>query len=284
MVVENQPIEGGVLKTKLALGHATHFLLQGTTAEGNVLFSNAISATKDGVHEIKTALTLTPGVEIEGKIEGLPADDEGNGCVVAKVFVKSDGDTNQIMKGYPPSVPWTAWAPVGSDGRFHFKAMPRGMVSLTGLGKGWITRGGYGIESSILVNTATMDGKVSVVLNTKPCSRRTVRVLLPDGSPAAGATVKLSLAGIGMITYGRENLHAEDAEKHALFDKETWAARQVVADEQGMVVLENRPAGKVFCQVYWTDPKTQHPHGGSASISFDEQATTTPVEMKVIQR
>lgn len=284
LVVENQPIEGGVIKTKLALGHATHFLLQGKTAEGNVLFSNAISATKDGVHEIKTALTLTPGVEIEGKIEGLPADDEGTGCVVAKIFVKSDGDMNQIMKGYPPNVPWTAWAPVGSDGRFHFKAMPRGMVSLTGLGKGWITRGGYGIDSSVLVNTATTAGKVSVVLNTKPCSRRTVRALLPDGSPAAGATVKLTLPGIGVMTYGRENVYAEDAEKHARFDKETWAAKQVVADDQGLVILENRPAGKVFCQVYWTDPKTQHPHGGSASISFDEQATNTPVEMKVMER
>lgn len=281
MVAENQPIEGGVIKARLALGHATHFLLQGMTANGDVLFSNAISAAKDGGHEIKTALSLTPGVEIDGEIEGLPADDAGTGCVVAKVFVKSDGDMNQVMKGYPPNVPWTAWAPVGSDGRFHFKAMPRGMVSLTGLGKGWITRGDYGIESSILVNTASKAGKVRVVLNTSRCSRRTVRVLLPDGSPAAGAIVKFALPGIGMITYGRENLHAEDADKHARFEKETWAARQVVADDQGLVILENRPAGKVFCLVYWMDPKTQHPHWGSASISFEEKEGDKPVDMKV---
>ena len=281
MFVVNQPIEGGVLKTKLALGYTSHFLLQGTTAEGNVLFSKAIGAAEEGALEIKGALSLTPGVEIEGEIEGLPADDEGTGCVVAKVFVKSDGEMNQIMKGHPPSAAWTAWAPVGSDGRFHFKAMPRGMVSLTGLGKGWITRGPFSVDSPTLVNTAGLSGKASVTLNTKPCSKRTVRVLLPDGSPAAGATVKLSLPGIGMMTYGWENVYTEDAEKHARFDKETWAARQVVADDQGLVILENRPAGKAFCLVYWTDPKTQHPHWGSGSISFEEKEGDKPVEMKV---
>ncbi len=281
MIATNQPIEGGVLKTKLALEHSTQILLQGTTAEGNALFSKAIDAAKDGALEIKGALSLTAGVEIDGKIEGLPADDEGTGCVVAKVFVKSDGEMNQIMKGHPPSVPWTAWAPVGSDGRFHFKAMPRGMVSLTGLGKGWITRGPYSVDSPTLVNITGLSGKASVTLNTKPCSKRTVRVLLPDGSPAAGATVKLSLPGIGMMTYGWENVYTEDAEKHARFDKETWAARQVVADDQGLVILENRPAGKAFCLVYWMDPKTQHPSWGSGSISFEEKEGDKPVEMKV---
>lgn len=281
IIKENQPIEGGVLKTKLALEHGTHILLQGMTAEGNVLFSKAIGAVKDGALEIKGALSLTPGVEIDGKIEGLPADDEGTGCVVAKVYVKSDGEINQIMKGHPPSVAWAAWAPVGSDGRFHFKAMPRGMVSLTGLGKGWITRGPYSVDSPTLVNITGLSGKASVTLNTKPCSKRTVRVLLPDGSPAAGATVKISLPGIGMMTYGWENVSTEDAEKHARFDKETWAARQVVADDEGLVVLENRPAGKVFCLVYWMDPKTQHPSWGSGSISFEEKEGDKPVELKV---
>lgn len=284
MVAENQPIEGGVLKARLALEHSTHFLLLGRTAEGKVLFSNAIEATKDGAREIKTALNLSPGVEIDGQIEGLPADDEGTGCVVAKVFVKSDGEMNQIMKGHSPNVPWTAWAPVGSDGRFHFKAMPRGMVSLTGLGRGWITRGALGslnIESSTLVNATGPSGKVSVTLNTKPCTKRTVRVLLPDGSPAAGAIIKSTLPGIGMTTFGRDNIYTEDAGKQARFDQETWAAKQAVADDQGLVILENRPEGKAFCMVYWTDPQTQHPHWGSASITFEEKESDKPVEMKV---
>ena len=284
MVKENQPIEGGVLKTRLALEHGKYFILQGTTAEGQVLFSNAIAATKGGAREIKGALTLAPGVEIDGKIEDLPADDEGTGCVVANVYVKADGEMNQIMKGNPPSVPWMAWAPVGRDGRFHFKAMPRGVVSLTGLGKGWITRGPFSRDSPTLVNAANSAGKVTVTLNIKPCVKRAVRVLLPDGSPAAGATLKLALPGIGMSTLGRENLHLEDPEKHARFNKEAWAARQVVTDDEGGVVLENRPAGKAFCMVYWTDPKTQHPRWGSASITFPEQQEDKPVEIKVTEK
>lgn len=83
------------------------------------------------------------------------------------------------------------------------------------------------------------------------------------------------------MTYGWENVSTEDAEKHARFDKETWAARQVVADDEGLVVLENRPAGKVFCLVYWMDPKTQHPSWGSGSISFEEKEGDKPVELKV---
>ena len=58
----------------------------------------------------------------------------------------------------------------------------------------------------------------------------------------------------------------------------------MVADDQGEVILENRPAGKAFCIVYWTDPKTQHPRWGSASIAFTEQEGDKPVEVKVTEK
>lgn len=284
LVAEKQPLKGGELKARLALEHSSYVMLQGTTADGRVLFSNALGPVKNGVLEIKQALTLMPGAEIEGKIEGLPADEEGTGGVVAKIFVKGHGEPSQIMKGYPPSVSWMAWAPVGRDGRFHFKAVPAGMVSLTGLGKGWITHGLLDFDSSTLVNTATPTGKVSVSLNTKPCSKRSVRVLLPDGKPAAGATVKVELPALGMLSYNRTKLQAEDAEKRERFDKEPWAARQMVADDQGIVILENRPPGKVYCQVYWTDAETQHPHWGSANVTFSDQDAKTPLEMQVSEK
>ena len=84
-----------------------------------------------------------------------------------------------------------------------------------------------------------------------------------------------------MTTFGRDNIYTEDAAKQARFDKEPWAARQAVADDQGLVILENRPAGKAFSLVYWTDPQTKHPHWGSASITFEEKESDKPVEMKV---
>jgi beta-lactamase regulating signal transducer with metallopeptidase domain len=284
MIAENQPLQDGVLKTRLALEHGNHFMLQGTTAEGKVLFSNAIGVAKDHSEEVKAALTFTPGVEIEGKIEGLPADDEGTGCVVAKVFVKSEGAMNQIAKGYPPSVPWTVWAPVGRDGRFHFTGMPRGMLSLSGLGKGWITRGPLGINSATLVNISTSTGKVSTSLSTKPCVTRTVRILLPDGSPAAGAAVHLEWPGLDMMSFGRINMPAEDAEKYEQFKKETWTARQAVTDAQGRVILENRLPGKSYFSVFWADAKTHRPHWGMAYFSLEEQETKVPQDVQVTEK
>lgn len=284
MVEENQPLNGGVIKTRLALEHGSHIVLQGTTAEGKVLYSKAVGPDKNEVREIKAAPTFTLGVEIEGKIEGLPADDEGTGGVMAHVFVKSDGEPTQLMKGHAPNVPWTTWAPVGRDGRFHFKGLPRGMVSLTGLGKGWITRGTVSVTNSTQVNTFSAKEKVMVTLNIMPCTRRVVRVLLPDGGPAAGATVHLELPGHGMMTSTRDKMLAEDAEKYAQFKKAPWAARQMPVDDEGRVVLENRPAGKIFCQVFWSDPQTRQPRVGSGSISFAEQETDTPMEMKVTER
>ncbi len=284
MIEENQLLLDGMLKTRLALEHGNYFMLQGTTAEGKVLFSNAIGVGKDHSEEVKAAPTFMPGVEIEGKIEGLPANDEGTGGVVARVYVKSEGEMNQIAKGYPPSVPWIVWAPVGRDGRFHFTGMPRGSLSLSGLGKGWITRGPLSIESSTLVNIANSTGKVSTTLRTSPCSARTVRILLPDGSPAAGAAVHLEWPGLNMMSFGRIHMYSEDAEKYEQFKKQTWTARQTVADDQGQVILENRPPGKTYCQVYWFDPKTKHPRSGSANFTIEDKETKSPVEIKVTEK
>ncbi|MDI1312525.1 M56 family metallopeptidase [Prosthecobacter sp.] len=284
MIAENQLLQGGELRTQLALEHGTHFLLQGTTAEGQVLFSKAIGASKAPGREVKMAVTLLPGVEIEGKIEGVPADYDGTGGVVARVYVKSEGELNQIAKGYPPTVPWTVWAPVGRDGRFHFTGIPRGMLNLAGLGKGWTTRGPLSIDSSTLVNIANSTVKESVTLSARPCVTRTMRILLPDGSPAAGATVQFEWPGLSMMGYSRMNMHAEDAEKYAQFKKEPWTARQAVADDQGLVTLGNRVSGKTHCQVFWTDPKTLHPHSGTAYYSIEEQATKTPLDIQVTEK
>jgi beta-lactamase regulating signal transducer with metallopeptidase domain len=284
LIVEDQPLQDGRVKTRLALEQGTHFLVQGTTAEGKVLFSKAISATKEPGEEVRMSVPLTSGVEIEGKIDGLPLGYEGNGGVIARVYVKSEGEMNQIMKGYPPSVAWVVWAPVARDGSFHFTGMPRGMVSLCGLGKGWTTRGPLRVESATLVNIANSTGREVVNMSTRPCINRTARILLPDGTPAAGATVQLNWPGLEMMTYGRMNMHAEDAAKHAQFKKEPWTATQLVADDQGQITLLNRVAGKGFCQVYWTDPKTQRPRSGTGYFTIEEQASNSLVEIRVTEK
>ncbi|WP_395739082.1 M56 family metallopeptidase [Prosthecobacter sp.] len=284
LIAEDQPLQDGRVKTRFALEHGTYFLLQGTTADGRVLFSKAIRAAKDRSEEVKMTVALTPGVEIEGKVEGLPSDYEGDGGVIARVYVKSEGEMNQIMKGYPPSAPWVVWAPVGRDGRFHFTGMPRGMVSLCGLGKGWTTRGPLRVESATLVNLASSSGKEVVTLNTRPCVKRTARILLPDGTPAAGATVQLNWPGLELVSYGRTNMHAEDAERHAQFKKEPWTATQLVADAQGQLELLNRVAGKGYCQVYWTDAKTQRPRSGTGNFTIEEQASDSLVPIQVTEK
>ena len=284
LIAEDQPIQAGALKARLALEHATHFVLQGKTAEGKVLFSNAIGAAKDKSQEIKAAVTLMPGVEIEGKIEGLPENDEGTGGVVARVYVKSEGEINQISKGFPPLVPWAVWVPVARDGRFHITGMPRGIVSLSGFGKGWITRGSMGVDSHTLVKTGGSTGKVSVSLSAKPSVTRAFRVLLPDGSPAAGATVQMGWPGLELSVVGHGRLYAEDAGEYARFQQEAWTAKQAVVNAQGQVTLGNRLPGKAFCQVYWVDPKTQFPRYTSVYFPIEEQESDTPVEVKLTEK
>jgi hypothetical protein len=155
------------------------------------------------------------------------------------------------------------------------------MVSLSGLGKGWITRGPLGINSSTLVNIATSTGKVSTSLITKPCVTRTVRILLPDGSPAAGSVVQMEWPGLEMTAFGRTHMPSEDAEKYEKFKKETWTARQAVTDEQGQVTLENRLPGKSYFQVFWADAKTHRPHWGTASFSLEEQEPKSPQDIQL---
>ncbi|MFC5456113.1 M56 family metallopeptidase [Prosthecobacter fluviatilis] len=284
LLQEKLTLEGGELKGRLALEHRTHFIVQGTTAEGRVLFSQAIGTQKDRGQEVRETLKLEPGVEIEGKIEGLPADDEGTGGVVANVYVKPQEVTNEVMKGNPPNVPWTAWAPVGPDGRFRFKGMPRGMVTLRGLGKGWMTTGPLNIDSTAIVDIRGSAEKTMVTLSTKPCIRRSLRVLLPDGSPAVGATVQVEAPGIGLLSTSRENMHAEDAGRLAQFMKTGWMSRLTVANEKGEVMLENRPAGRTYCQVFWMDPKTLHPRWGTATVSFEDTEKSGPLEIKVAEK
>ncbi|WP_395743989.1 M56 family metallopeptidase [Prosthecobacter sp.] len=284
LLTEGEPLKSGGIKGRLALEHGGYFVVQGTTADGKILFSEAVAAAKNHAEEVTGEVALEPGVEIEGKIEGLPANDQGTGGVVANVYVRSSEVTSEIRKGSMPAVPWTAWAPVGPDGRFHFKGMPRGMVSLRGLGKGWITRGPLSIDSAAMVDTRGMAGKAVVTLTTRPCKSRTLRVLLPDGSPAAGATVRMDMPGIGMLATSRGHMHAEDPEKHAQFKKAAWMGLRTVADDQGQVILENQPTGRGYCQVYWVDPKTQHPHGASASFTLEDTETNTPLEVKVQER
>ena len=283
MIVENQPVTPGSMKAKLPLlleSVSNAFMLQGTTQEGEVLFSKAIMAGKDLKQEIKTTLTLTRGVEITGKIEGLPANDDGTGCVLARVFVKAEAELNQVSKGHHPTVGWTTWIPVNRDGSFHIAGMPRGMLSLSGLGKGWITAGG----PAALINIGNTQETMSVTLGSKPCIEKALRIFLPDGSPAAGATVKVTIFStpnsLTLFATTRYAVQPADADKYARFEKEGWPGQKAITDSAGRVTLLNQPHGLTYVTVYWIDPKTNQSHWESVKIQIDPKAEG-PLDIKL---
>jgi hypothetical protein len=283
MIAESQSASDGRLKARLPLVAGLSFnafMLQGTTQNGEILFSKAILADKDIKQEIKTAVTLTRGVEINGKLEGLPESDDGTGWVLARVFVKAEAKMNQVSKGPHPMVSWTVWAPVNRDGSFHIAGIPHGMVSLSGLGKGWITVGG----AAALFKIDNSQEKKNVTLGTKPCIEKAIRILLPGGSPAAGATINVSSFGtpnsLTLLSSTRYAVQPADADKYAHFQKEGWPGQKAVADAAGQVTLLNQPHGQTYCIVHWIDPKTHRANWESVKIQIDSKAEG-PLEIKL---
>lgn len=285
MIVADQPVTDGGIRARLALEHGNSLVISGTTADGRVLFSDALMRSANDGRVVREVLALAPGVEIEGRVENLPADYDGTGCVVARVYVKSTGELNVVAKGNPPAIPWRGWVPVDRDGRFHIAGMPRGMLSLTGLGKGWTVRGRLADESGVLTNIANASGTVHVTLGTRPCADRRVRFLLPDGRPAAGATVKFRLPGIDMYSPDMSQIvRSEDAGRHEQFKTASWTRQTAVADAEGRVLLSNQANGRNYCQVFWLDPDTQHPRWGDASIQLEDTTNGTPLEVKLAEK
>lgn len=275
-----------------AAGEGSHdsnhrFLVRTTKADGSKYFSAAQSAAEDEKAVFDQKVRLMPSVAVKGRVRPLPADYDGKGWIIASVSVRAEMKTGVIMKGTVPIAYWFAWAPVSRDGKFAFPALPRGNLSLAGFGEGWSTTmpGPATSAGSVSVKMAGQSSPIEAVIDTLPNIERRVRLLRPDGSPAAGATLSFVMntnsAPLALTSRGHA-FEPGDAEAYASYKKRRIPGHSATADAEGNAVLRNQPDqsyGSTTCEVKWTDPKTKVAHVERVKIEHQARA---PQEIRLI--
>lgn len=238
---------------------AHQFIMRATKPDGSRHFSAALVASEDPEVAFDKKVRLSPAIAVKGRVRSLPADDDGRGWIIAGVALRADMKPGVIMKGTLPQSWWYAWAPVARDGTFAFPALPRGNITLAGFGNGWSTATAYS-AGSVPVKVAGQSS-VDVVIDALPCIDRRVRLLLPDGKPAAGATLTMLTttdAPLALTTRGHE-VEPGDSLAYASYKKRKIPGHSATADATGMALLRNQldqPYGSTSCEVKWTDPRT----------------------------
>lgn len=257
---ERQPLTDGRIVGEIIGFPEKPMMFQVVTAEGAIFYSPPVLTPNDPKEVVKTPLTFKPGVPVKGRVQDLPATEDGTGWVIAHVLAKPDAALNQVFKGPQPVIGWTVWTPVAPDGSFQFTSLPHGQVTLGGLGKGWVTTSSYVTRGNSHFLLDSSSDHQDVALPTQPCLDRTVRLLTADGRPAAGAKVEASFFGADnihlMAVLGSRSRHTEDPEKYAVFQKSGWLGQHAVADQEGRVTLINQPPGETTYAITWTDPAT----------------------------
>lgn len=253
----------GTMVGTVAASTNDRFMLRATKADGSRHFTTAQIATADARGTFTSTLAFHPGVALEGQLRDLPAGYAGEGWVVAAVQVRADATADTVHKGSIPYLTWNAWAPVQKDGRFQFSALPRGSLSLAGCGDGWVTRNALGSTTEVQANLMTCGPALKMTVDTQPSLESRVRLLRPDGSPAAGASLSLS-SGLGTMTnlnraHGRWGYATEDAdaEAYARYKQTRLPGHEAVADAEGVATLRNLPQRYTTCEVKWMDPETK---------------------------
>lgn len=240
------------------------FIIRGTKADGSQHFSTAQVTTADPDAVFEKKLTFTPAAVVEGKMNNLPADYEGDGWVVATVWVWNYAKPGVAINGAFPVVFWNAWASVQRDGKFRFAALPRGSLTLTGVGKGWSTRGTSEYNTDVLVNLLGAEPVTKLSVDTMPAFEQRVRLLRPDGSPAAGAAITVMRNTVPLRNLALEPLSRdvapEDAAAYERCKNTTPHSHRAVADAEGNATLGNLSRTTETCEVRWTDPKTKAAH------------------------
>jgi beta-lactamase regulating signal transducer with metallopeptidase domain/protocatechuate 3,4-dioxygenase beta subunit len=262
------------------------FLVRATKADGSKYFSAAQVAAEDEKAVFEKKVRLMPSVAVKGRVRPLPEGYDGRGWIIASVSVRAEMKLGVIKKGTVPLAYWYAWAPVARDGKFEFPALPRGSLTLDGFGNGWSTAmpGLASSAGSVSVKMAGQSSPIEVTLDTLPCIERRVRLLRPDGSPAAGAALSLltrgNTASLALTTRGHA-VESGDADAYASYKKRPIPGHSVPADAEGNATLRNQPDqsyGSTLCEVKWTDPQTKKAH--VERVKIDHQARS-PQEIRL---
>jgi beta-lactamase regulating signal transducer with metallopeptidase domain/protocatechuate 3,4-dioxygenase beta subunit len=279
-----QPFTDGRAVGEGLLDMSHRFLMRATKADGSKYFSAAQVAAEEEKAVFEKKVRLRPSVAVKGRVRPLPANYDGQGWIIASVAVRAEMQTGVIMKGTVPIAYWYAWAPVSRDGKFEFPALPRGSLTLDGFGDGWSTASTFS-AGSVSVKTAGQLSPIEVVLDTLPCIERGVRLLRPDGSPAAGATLSFMTTGGSTplaLTKRDHAVELGDAEAYARHKKRRIPGHSVVADAEGLATLRNQPDqsyGSTTCEVKWTDPQTKKTHVERVKI---EHKGRVPHEIRLV--
>lgn len=263
--IDDRAPENGHLRAAIAVKEDGLLLVQGIMADGAAHFSPVIKVKAKPGDELRERITLTPGVTVRGEVKGLPADYDGSGWATALVTAVRDVPTGKIERGNSP-LNWSVWTSVARDGSFTFKGLPPGKLQLAATGDGWLTRSpnAQGCEWTGEIE----DGKAAlqVTFDIERCGEKRVRLLLPDGKPAAGAACTVSMlagpASISRIWLRPHSIpmhfvRAEDAAAYATFGREKMPGHRGVADAEGWLTLRNQPSTGTYTNVMWTDPVTE---------------------------
>ncbi len=266
----------GRIAGAVVLSSNRHFLLRATKADGSRFYSPVQTGLEDLEQPFEKEISFSPGVTVEGQLRDLPTGDATGGWVAAAVRVEAQTEPGRVRKGGVPSLTWHAWTPATREGRFRFKSLPRGSLTLVGFGEGWMTQNANGSDPGIQANLLEAESSVEITAGTERSQTKRVQLLRPDGSPASGATISVaSLSNTHLNRAWNRSGHAvepEDAEAYARYKGQSIPGHTATADAEGHATLHNllyQPYGQTLCQASWTDPQTGAKHEEKATLQFE---------------
>lgn len=240
------------------------FIVRALKPDGSRWFSGALNASDDLAADFSSELTLNASVDVEGKVHGLASNYEGDGWIVAMVTVPCAEKIGTVIQGSARSTGWCAWAPVPKDGQFRFKGLPRGRLYVSGYGRSWCTVSldGYGTQSQVNLMKAGPVTKLN--FDIRPTRQQQIKVLRPDGTPAAGVVVSLQNNGVSQVNQAlvtrNHSVEPEFKDAYERYKKVTFPKHRATTDKDGLVTLGELPGESTYLFVKWQDAdgKTTH--------------------------
>jgi hypothetical protein len=252
-----------------AANSTQRFMIRATNSDGSRHYTPLLPCTDDAQQAFTDELSFAPGVAVEGQMRELPSDYQGGGWAAATVRVEPKLEACAPSQGGVPTLYWFAWAPVQKDGRYKFKSLPRGSLTVVGFGDGW--------TAQVSANLISSDTLIKLPADSKPSYQKRVQLLHPDGSPASGASISVSSTPSTHFNRAWSRMdHAtepEDAEAYARYQTQPIHGHHATTDAEGYATLSNQLYepflnGRPLCEVKWTDPKTQAAHVEKVSIQI----------------